>query len=86
MGSQQVGQFPDAQPAFFYGKIVVVAALCIMAAMWDPYYAFSVFFNTVLTGFGWTRAIMSDALSLSTIVRPLLEIVIRDSPIGSVLE
>jgi len=75
MDSQQVGQSPGAKPGFFYGYIVVVAALCIMAAIWGTYYAFGVFFKPVLTEFGWTRAMTSGAFSLSMIMHGLVGVV-----------
>ena len=60
--------------SFFYGYVVVVAALCIMVAIWGTYYAFGVFFKPVLTEFGWTRAMTSGAFSLSLIVQGLIGI------------
>ena len=35
----------DAKPGFFYGYVVVVAALCIMLAVWGTFFAFGAFFN-----------------------------------------
>ena len=68
MSSQEVRQSPRAEPRFFYGYIVVVAALCIMIAIWGAYYAFGVFFKPMLTEFGWTRAMTSGAFSLSMVL------------------
>jgi MFS family permease len=75
MPIQQDPQSPGARPRFFYGYIVVGAALLIMAIMWGAYNSFGVFFEPVLTDFGSTRAIISGALSLSWIVQGLLGIV-----------
>ncbi len=75
MTGQEARQSPGAKPGFFYGNIVVVAALCIMVVNWGTYYAFGVFFKPVLTEFGWTRAMTSGAFSLSMIVSGLIGIV-----------
>jgi len=75
MAGQKARQSPGAEPGFFYGYIVVAAALCIMVAIWGAYYAFGVFFKPVLTEFGWTRAMTSGAFSLSMILHGLLGIV-----------
>jgi MFS family permease len=75
MPSQQVPQSPRARPRFFYGYIVVGAALLIMAIMWGAYNSFGIFFKPVSTDFNWTRAMTSGGLSLSWIVQGLLGIV-----------
>jgi len=75
MPIRQDPQSPGAGPRFFYGYIVVGAALLIMAIMWGAYNSFGIFFKPVLTDFNWTRAIISGALSLSWIVQGLLGIV-----------
>lgn len=63
------------KPRFFYGHIIVVAAFFIMMSMYGVYNTFGIFFNPVLTEFGWTRALTSGAFSLSWIVHGLLSIV-----------
>lgn len=75
MANQEVRQPPEAEPQFFYGFIVVVAAFLIMVVMFGVYYTFGIFFKPVLTEFGWTRAMTSGAFSLSWIVSGLLAIV-----------
>jgi len=75
MPIRQDPQSPGAGPRFFYGYIVVGAALLIMAIMWGAYNSFGIFFKPVLTDFNWTRAMISGALSLSWIVQGLLGIV-----------
>lgn len=55
----------DRKPRFFYGNIVVIASLFILLAMWGVSYSFGVFFEPLLTEFGWTRAATSGAFSLS---------------------
>ncbi|MCX8126708.1 MAG: MFS transporter, partial [Dehalococcoidia bacterium] len=46
-----------------------------MATSWGAYYSFGVFFKPVLNEFGWTRAMVSAAFSMATIVIGLLAIV-----------
>ena len=74
MANQEVRQSPDAEPRFFYGYTVVVAALCIMVVIWGTYFAFGVFFKPVLTEFDWTRAVTSGAFSLAMVVQGLIGI------------
>ena len=74
MSSHEARQSPRAEPGFFYGYIVVVAAFFIMVAIFGLYYTFGVFFKPVLTEFGWTRAMTSGAFSLSAITQGLLGI------------
>jgi len=75
MPIQQVPQSPRARPRFFYGYIVVGAALLIMAIMWGAYNSFGIFFKPVSTDFNWTRAIISGGFSLSWIMQGLLGII-----------
>ena len=75
MPIQRVPQSPRARPRFFYGYIVVGAALIIMAVMYGAYNSFGIFFKPVLTDFNWTRAVTSGGLSLSWIVHGLLGII-----------
>ena len=75
MNDQEIRRSPGIKRGFFYGYIVVVATLCIMAAMWGTYYAFGVFFKPVSSGFGWARGMTSGAFSLSMAAQGLLGIV-----------
>jgi MFS family permease len=61
----------------FYGYIVVGAAFFIMAVMWGTFHAFGIFFNPMLTEFGWNRAMTSGALSLSLLVSGLSAILME---------
>ncbi len=74
MASHEIPQSPKAEPRFFYGYIVVVAALFIMVAIYGVFYAFGIFFKPVLAELGWTRAMTSGAFSLAWIVQGLLAI------------
>ena len=62
------------EPRFYYGYILVAAALIIMIVMWGAFFSFGIFFKPVLTEFGWTRAMTSGAFSLATILQGLLSI------------
>jgi MFS family permease len=59
---------------FFYGYVVVTAAFFIQAVAWGTYNSFGVFFNPWLTEFGWLRATISGAVSLSFLVHGLVSI------------
>jgi MFS family permease len=74
MGGQQMGQSATNASRFFYGYFVVGISLIMMSTMWAVYYAFGVFFKTLLNEFGWTRAITSGAFSLAAIINGLLTI------------
>lgn len=75
MAAQEVRQSPTGKPGFFYGYIVVAAALCIMVVIYGTRFAFGVFFTPMLTEFGWTRAMTSGAFSLSVVMEGFLGIV-----------
>jgi len=64
------------KPRFFYGYVVVAAALLIMAISTGALYSFGVFFKPVLTEFGWTRAATSGAYSLCILLLGALSIVV----------
>ncbi len=65
----------DAEPGFFYGYVVVIAALCIMLAAWGAFLAFGVFFKPMLAEFGWSRTVISGAFSISMVTQTLLGVV-----------
>jgi MFS family permease len=75
MPAQQVPQSPRARPRFFYGHIVVGAALLIMAIIYGAYNSFGVFFEPLVIDFNWTRTTISGALSLSWIMQGALSII-----------
>jgi len=69
----------DNKPAynpsrFFYGYIIAIAGLVIMMAMFSTRYAFGVFLKPVQSDFGWSRAMISGAFSLSMIMEGLVGI------------
>jgi len=61
-------------PRIFYGYIVVIAAFCIVAIAGGIWAIFGVFFEPMLTEFGWTRAELSVASSLSILFLTLFGI------------
>jgi len=69
-------QFNENEPRFFYGYIVVIAAFFIFVVSWATYNSFGVFFNPLLEEFGWNRAVTSGAFSLSMFIYGVLGIVV----------
>ena len=55
----------DRKPKLFYGYIIVLVGFGIQAVGWGVYSAYGVFFIPLLIEFGWTRAAISGATSLS---------------------
>ena len=55
----------EAGPTFFYGYVVVAAAWVIFVAVYGVHYAFGIFLKPMLAEFGWGRAVISGAYSLS---------------------
>ena len=59
---------------FFYGYIVVAAALLIVIIAHGAQYTFGIFFKPILTEFGWTRGATSGAFSLYLVLWGFLSI------------
>ena len=74
MTTLEAGPSPGTKSRYFYGYLVVVAAFFVMAAMWAAYFSFGVFLKPIAGEFGWTRATISSAFSISAIVNGLLAI------------
>ncbi len=64
----------ETQTGFFYGNIIVAAVFLIMVVIWAGFYSFGVFFKPILNEFGWNRALVSGAYSISSILMGLLGI------------
>jgi OFA family oxalate/formate antiporter-like MFS transporter len=62
------------KPRFSYGYIVVLASFVIMVLAQGLFIVFGLFFNPLLKEFGWTRATISGAYSLSSILQGVLGI------------
>jgi MFS family permease len=76
VASNNLPQFNENEPRFFYGYIIVIAAFFIFVVSWAAYNSFGVFFNPLLEEFGWTRAVTSGAFSLSMFLYGVLGIVV----------
>lgn len=66
---------PAPKPRLYYGYVIVAASFIIMILAQGLYIIFGVFINPLLEEFGWTRATISGAFSLSTILQGVLGIV-----------
>lgn len=62
------------KPRFFYGYVIVAAAFFIQTMTWGINNSFGVFFNPLLTEFGWLRATISGAVSMNLLVYGLVSI------------
>jgi MFS family permease len=60
-------QKQNERPRLFYGYILVATAFVIQILVWGIYNSYGVFFNPLLDDFGWPRATISGAASLSQI-------------------
>jgi MFS family permease len=75
MTSGEISQPPQTAPKFFYGYVMVAVGFFILLLSWGLYIVFGVFFDPLLEEFKWTRAMISGAYSLSSILSGLLAIV-----------
>ncbi len=64
------------RPTFFYGYVIVAAALFMLIVMLGARFSFGVFFAPVLDEFGWSRAATSGGFSLTWAFTGLLSIVV----------
>lgn len=69
MSERETNHSDNTQPGFFYGFIVVAAALLIMLLAYGIRLSFGVFFKPMATEFGWARALTSGAFTLSMIMQ-----------------
>lgn len=74
MANLEIKQSTETQSRFFYGYIVVAVAFFIMVVMIGAANTYGVFLKPMLTEFGWSRGVISGALSVSHMVRGLLSI------------
>ncbi len=58
-----------------YGYVVAGSSLIIITTFWGAYYSFGIFFTPLLAEFGWGRAELSGAFSLSFLMFGLLGII-----------
>jgi MFS family permease len=67
---------PAGKPKFFYGYVIVGAALLMSSVMWGARHSFGVFFSPVLKEFGWSRAATSGGFSLTWVFTGLLSVIV----------
>ncbi len=58
-----------ASQRFYYGWVVVGAALCVAIVAYAVHYSFGIFFKPLAAEFDWTRAMTSGAFSLYMLSR-----------------
>jgi MFS family permease len=58
----------------YYGYVIVASTFVIMVAMIGTVFTFGVFFTPMLTEFGWGRAVLSGAFSMSFLLSGFLGI------------
>lgn len=59
----------------FYGYVVVGVCLSIQVIVWGLVNTFGVFFKPLITEFGWSRATISGASSLASLLIGLVGII-----------
>ena len=75
MTDNNIYNAPAPKPRLYYGYVIVAASFIIMILAQGLYIIFGVFINPLLEEFGWTKATISGAFSLSTILQGVLGIV-----------
>jgi MFS family permease len=73
--NKEVQQYPKVTPGFFHGYLIVIVAFFIMLVGYGLYMVFGIFFEPLITEFGWSKATTSGAFSLSMILSGVLGIV-----------
>ena len=56
-------------PGFFYGYIIVLITFTIAVPADGLIFSFGIFFDPLLTEFGWTRAVISGSFSFMAFMR-----------------
>lgn len=75
MDKREVSQPTKTEQRFFYGYTIVVAAFILQVVMFGPRMSFGIFFKPMIADYGWTRALVSGAFSISNIVQGISGIV-----------
>jgi MFS family permease len=65
----------NREPKFFYGYVVVAACFSIQVIVWGSVNTFGIFFKPLITEFGWSRATISGASSLASLLIGLVGII-----------
>jgi MFS family permease len=58
----------ENKPGIFYGYVIVSCSFLILMIMWGAQYSFGVFFKPMLNELGLSRAVLSGAYSINTII------------------
>ena len=64
------------RPTFFYGYLILATCFCIQGIGVGTYVTFGVFFKPLLAEFGWSRATLSSAHSLTFLIAGMLGILV----------
>lgn len=68
--------YPTENGRFFYGYVLVAASFVLQAIGWGIYNSFGVFFNPMMNAYGWSRAGISGAVSVSFCIYGLFSILL----------
>ena len=71
MDNQKFSESPMTKQKFFYGYIIVAAALLIIILDYGARLSFGVFFKPMLHEFDWTRSLTSGAFTISMLFQGL---------------
>jgi OFA family oxalate/formate antiporter-like MFS transporter len=64
----------NTKPKLFYGYVIIIASFFMMLILWGTYDCFGIFFDSLITEFGWGRAETSGAIALNSITFGLASI------------
>ncbi len=65
-------------PRVFYGYVIVLVAFSLQVFGWGVFNSFGVFFKPLETGFVWSRAVVSSAMSFSFLVAGIASILMGE--------
>ncbi len=75
MSKPRTNHTPSYGTGLFYGYVVVAAGLVILMTTFGLNYTFGIFFKPLIAEFGWSRAVVSGAYSIMTVVAGISGIV-----------
>jgi MFS family permease len=64
----------NGHPRYFYGHVVVAVCFAIQVIGWGIHNSYGVFFNPLMIDFGWGRAAIAGAASLSLLIHGVASI------------
>jgi len=64
----------NSPPRYFYGYVVVATCFAIQVIGWGIHNSYGVFFNSLITDFGWGRAAIAGAASTSLLIHGIASI------------